>query len=144
MASFHATLVLGSHEQAGTPAAPSFPIDICSQHMQQDTGWRGRPSTRTYAGEVHLTLPAPRGARLVAWAKEEHQGRTCSLVFRDLDGLSASLVMTLENAYCVSYAEHFVTDPATGQVAYFCQVSIAAGRITKHGTVFTNHWNPAE
>lgn len=142
MASFHATLILGSYEQSGAQAAPSYPIDICSQHMQQDTGPRGRPATRTYAGEVHLTMPVPRDARLVAWAKEQHQGRTCSIVFRELDGIGASLVLTLENAYCVSYAEHFQTD-ANGHVSYFCQLSITAGRITKHGTAFTNHWNPA-
>ena len=144
MASFHAELLLGSHEQSGTHALPAYPIDICSQHMQQDLDFRGRPSTKPYSGELHITMPSPRDAQLVAWAKEQDKSRTCSVVFRELDGVSASLILTLENAYCMSYAEHFVTDPATGQVSYFCQLSITAGRITKHGTAFTNPWNPAE
>ena len=143
MASFHAVLILGSYDKSGAQALPSYPIDICSQHMHQDTDFRGHPSTKTYSGELHITMPPSRDAALVGWAKEQLKGRTCSVVFRELDGVGASLILTLENAYCMSYAEHFQTDPATGHISYFCQLSITAGRITKHGTAFTNPWHLA-
>jgi|GEM_PF-2370208 len=141
MASFHAVLILGSPEQSGSRALPSYPVDICSQHMQQEVDRWGHVLTQTHPGELHLTLPPPPDVQLVAWAKNQHEGRTCSVVFREINGASPSLVLTLENAYCVSYAEHFQTDH-NGHVSYFCQLSIAASRITKHGTAFTASWHP--
>lgn len=80
--------------------------------------------------------------QLAAWAKEPFKAISCSVVFSDLDGIGPSMVLALEDAHCVSYAEHFQTDP-TGNVSYFLQLGIAAGRITKQGTEFLNHWGDA-
>ena len=142
MASFNASLVLGTPGQLTSPHVPRYPVDICTQHMHQDLAARGRPATRPYAGELHLTMLPPANVTLMAWAKNPALAISCCLVFSDLDGVSPSLVLQLENAYCVSYAEHFVTDNS-GHVSYFVQLSIAAGQITKHGVRVTNHWNPS-
>jgi len=53
----------------------------------------------------------------------------------------AGVTLLLENAFCVSYAEHFEPD-ADGRVAYFCQISIVAEKIDKQGTMFDNRWTP--
>ena len=140
MASFHAHLVLG--EQAGPSdviSAPHYPITICKQHMRQHLDERGRPSSQVYPGQVELTMPVPTGTDLIAWARDPHKTLTCHLIFQDLEGLIPSLTLRLEQAYCVSYGEHFQPD-VTGQVAFFCQLTIAAERIIKHGTDFKTRW----
>ncbi|WP_046244423.1 type VI secretion system tube protein TssD [Hymenobacter terrenus] len=143
MASFHATLLLGPPALLADPTHPRYLVDVCTQHMHQDVDPQGRPTTRPYAGEFQLILPPPPDARLVAWAKDPQQALTCSLVFRDVDGIRPSLVLHLEQAYCVSYAEHFQTDDS-GHVAFFVQLSITAARINKHGTEFLSTWGQGQ
>ena len=139
MVSFYALLVLGTPASFRDHALTRYPIDLCTKYMQQDVDPRGRPTTRPYVGELHLTLPPPADVQLVAWAKEPFKAISGSVVFSDLDGIGPSMVLVLENAYCVIYADHFQPDP-TGHVGYFLQLSIAAGRITKQGAEFLNHW----
>ena len=140
MASFHAVLILGEQAQWSDLLLKRYPITICTQHMQQDVDHRGRPTSQSYAGELHLTLPVPAGTELIAWARNPHKALPCSVVFAELDGLgAASLVLGLTNAYCVSYAEHFQPDE-NGNVAFFCQLTIVAAKFTKHYTEFPNSW----
>ena len=108
--------------------------------MRQDVDAHGRVRARPHAGELHLTLPPPPDAVLIDWANEPFKTLTCCVVFSDLDGRGPSLVLRLEHATCVSYAEHFQPD-AAGNVAYFCQLVITAGRFEKQGTAFVNSWH---
>ncbi len=93
--------------------------------MQQNTGPRGKASAAD--------------ADLLHWANDPLKRLTCCVVFVDLDGQGPSLVLRLDRATCVSYSEHFQPD-ASGNVAYFCQLSIVAERFTKQGTEFLNNW----
>ncbi|WP_223653759.1 type VI secretion system tube protein TssD [Hymenobacter psoromatis] len=104
---------------------PHYPLDICTHHVQQNTGPRGKASAAD--------------ADLLHWANDPLKRLTCCVVFVDLDGQGPSLVLRLDRATCVSYSEHFQPD-ASGNVAYFCQLSIVAERFTKQGTEFLNNW----
>jgi hypothetical protein len=131
MASFNATLFVNEHR---------YPIDLCSQHMHQDVGSRGQPTSRTYSGELIITMRTPPDCVLLAWAASPQQALACRVVFADLDGVVPSFVLTLENAYCLSYEEHFQPNNE-GQTAYFCQIGITAERIDKRGVAFTSQWH---
>jgi hypothetical protein len=139
MASFNAALVLGNQPEWSSRLVAQYPITIGTQQMHQDVDRRGRPVSRTYPGEVHLTMPVPAGTELIAWANDPHKALPCSIIFSDLDGLGPSLVLRLENALCVSYAEHFQRD-ADGHVAFFCQLTLVAEKFTKQRTDFPNTW----
>lgn len=137
MASFHAVLVLGEPTSLGNPQQTRYPIDICTQLAHQEVDARGRVVSRPRAGELHITMPPPPDAGLIHWANEPFKTLTCCVVFLDLDGRGPSLVLRLEEATCVSYAEHFQRN-SDGSIAYFCQLSITAARMNKQGTEFVN------
>ena len=140
MASFHAFLVLGEEPQGSDLLGTRYPINICTQQIQQDVDQRGRPSSLPYPSELHLTMPVTPGTELIAWARDPRKVLpSCNIFFTEMQGLGASLVLRLTNAYCVSYAEHFQPD-ATGDVAFFCQLTIVAEKFTKDYTEFPNKW----
>ena len=132
MASFHATLGFQGHE---------YPISVCAQHMHQAWDQHGRPQSKVTAGELTITMPVPPDTALLAWARNPLLALPCQVRFSALDTPLAGVTLLLENAFCVSYAEHFEPD-ADGRVAYFCQISIVAEKIDKQGTMFDNRWTP--
>ncbi len=134
MASFNAVLTFEGQQ---------YPIDICTQHMQQTWDHHGRPASKVTGGELSITMPVPAGTHLLAWTRNPTLARPCQMHFSSLDNPFVGMVLALEKAYCVSYAEHFEPD-ATGRVAYYVQLSIVAEKIDKHGTTFDNRWTPTK
>lgn len=134
MASFNALLTFEGHD---------YPIDICTQHMQQDYDHHGRPSSKVRGGEVSLTMSVPADTHLLAWTRNPTLALSCQICFSALDSPFGGVVLALEQAFCVSYAEHFEPD-ATGRIAYYVQLSIVAEKIDKHGTTFDNRWTPTK
>ncbi|HLK97992.1 MAG TPA: type VI secretion system tube protein TssD, partial [Hymenobacter sp.] len=86
-----------------------------------------------------ITMPVPADTALLAWTRNPTQALPCQVRFNAIDMPIPGLILLLENAFCVSYAEHFEPD-ADGRVAYYCQISIVAEKIEKQGTTFDNRW----
>lgn len=89
-----------------------YPVRALTQHMHQNTDERGREVSRPVSGELRLVLDVrPHDVLLPTWAYAQHKPLAARVVFAALDGLSNSLTLTLDDAHCVSYEEHFETNP---------------------------------
>lgn len=123
--------------------AQDYEITICTQHMHQDVDHHGRPQSGVYGGEISITMPVPPDVHLIGWANNPTSAQPCQIRFSAIDSPLPGMVLVLEEAYCVNYAEHFEPD-ATGRIAYYVQLSIVAEKIHKQGTTFDNRWSPAK
>ena len=118
-----------------------YVVQNLTQHMHQETNNRGITTAKPVGGELRLTLDfAPHDTLLASWAYDPHKALLACVVFDALDGLSPSLTLELEEAYCVSFEEHFETQPGGRQSSIYWLVSVVARRFTKRGTDYPNAW----
>lgn len=122
-----------------------YVVRSLTQHMHQPTADNGYVTANPNSGELRLVLDVrPGDVFLPSWAHNPHQALPARVVFAALDGVSMPLTLALEEAYCVSYEEHFEANPHGGeQAAFYCVVSVVARRILKQGVEYVNHWPEA-
>lgn len=117
-----------------------YAVRSLTQHTHQDTAANGTATAHPSNGELRLVLDVvPNDVLLPTWAYSPHRPLPATVVFDALDGGSQLLTLVLEDAYCVSYEEHFETTP-DATAALYCIVSIVARTITKQGIAYTNPW----
>ena len=119
----------------------AYAVRSLTQHMHQTTAQNGYVTSTPSSGELRLVLEVqPRDVLLPTWAYTPHLARPARVVFEALDGISSTLTLVLEEAYCVSYEEHFEAGPDGQQASFYCLISVVARRITKQGVAYVNHW----
>ncbi len=118
-----------------------YSVRSLTQHAHQATVDNGTVTARPISGELSLVLDVrPRDLLLPTWAYSPHLALPARVVFDALDGVSTSLTLTLEEAYCVGYEEHFEHTPAAGQPSFYCLVRVVARQLLKQGVAYTNAW----
>lgn len=119
----------------------SYPVRSLTQHMHQPTADNGYVTANPSSGELRLALEVrPHDLLLPTWAHSPYLALPARVVFDALDHASLSLTLTLEEAYCVSYEEHFEAYPGGQRASFYCLVNVGARRISKRGVEYVNHW----
>ena len=119
----------------------AYVVRSLTQHMHQATNSNGYITGNPIIGEMRLVLEVqPRDVLLPTWAYNPAMTLPARVVFDALDAGSMSLTLTLEEAYCVSYEEHYESQPGGKESSFYCVVSVVARRIIKHGVEYVNHW----
>ncbi|MDQ2770396.1 MAG: M91 family zinc metallopeptidase [Bacteroidota bacterium] len=105
-------------------AGHTYALIRCSFGVAQATQQRGRVSTKVRFGPVELLLSVPEDDTLLDWAATPQKRLPAELLFRDTDGGGVLETLRLEQAYCVAYAEQFISGDA-GSGAYQCLVTLS-------------------
>ena len=116
-----------------------YAVRSLTQHTHQATDANGTAAAHPTSGELRLVLDVvPNDVLLPTWAYSPHRALPATVVFDALDGGSQRLTLVLDEAYCVSYEEHF--ESGGDGAALYCVVSVVARTITKQGIAYTNLW----
>ncbi len=119
----------------------AYVVRSLSHHVYQATGENGYVTSTPVCGELRLALNVrPHDVLLPTWAHNPQLALPAELVFDSLDGVSSPLALTLEEAYCVSYEEHFETNPDGEEASFYCIISVVARVMNKRGVAYVNHW----
>ena len=119
----------------------SYAVRSLTQHMHQETAADGTATRRPTSGALRLLLDVrPHDVLLPTWAYSPHLALPARVVFRPFGDLAQALTLTLEDAYCVGYEEHFEPGHAGGAPAFYCLVNVVARRIRKQGVDYVNPW----
>ena len=121
----------------------AYTVRSLTQHMHQETTENGSVTSRPTSSELRMLLDViPGDVLLPTWAYSPDKALSARVVFDALDSGSSSMTLILEDAYCVSYEEHFEPNQAGGNAALYCVVSVVARRISKRGVEYVNFWTP--
>ena len=105
-------------------AGESFPVTYCTFGVDQATHQRGQVSTQVRYGPVQLVLDVPDSEALAVWAASPQKKQLASVVFLDADGGQPVETLRLPGAYCVRYAEQFVSREVSGG-SYQCALTLS-------------------
>jgi hypothetical protein len=117
-----------------------YVVRSLTQHTHQETTERGLVNAQPTSGELRIVLEnRPHDVLLPTWAYTPHMALPARVVFEALDGVSLPLTLVLEEAYCVSYEEHFESN-GTGEASHYYVLSVVARRLIKQGVTYVNNW----